>query len=118
MAFHHERDGIFIMIVYNDEYLNVCVYIYIYAHAQSCLTLCDPMDCSPLGFSVQGIFKVRILEWVAISYSRGSSRPRDQTHVSCISCVVSWFLYHCATLEIPCYTAYILKGEHTFYEIT
>ena len=47
--------------------------------AQSCLTLCDPMDCSPLGSSVHGIFLARILERVAISFSRGSSRPRDGT---------------------------------------
>ena len=49
--------------------------------AQSCLPLCDPMDYSPPGSSVHGIFQARILEWVAISYSRGSSRPRDQTCV-------------------------------------
>ena len=53
--------------------------------AQPCLTLCDPMDCSPPGSSVRGIFQARILEWVATSFSRGSSQPRDQTHVSCIS---------------------------------
>ena len=45
-------------------------------HAQSCLTLCDPMDCSPPGSSVHGIIPARILEWVAISYSRRSSQPR------------------------------------------
>ena len=49
---------------------------------QSCLTLCDPMDCSLAGFSVHGTFQARILEWVAISFSRGSSRPRDRTWVS------------------------------------
>ena len=43
--------------------------------AQSCLTLCSPVDCSPPGFSVRGIFQARILEWVAISYSRGFSDP-------------------------------------------
>ena len=48
---------------------------------QSCLTLCDPMDCSPPGFSVHEISQARILEWVAISFSRGSSRPRDRTHI-------------------------------------
>ena len=53
--------------------------------AQSCLTLCDPMDCSPPGSSVPGILQARILEWVAISFSRGSSQLRDQTHVSCIA---------------------------------
>ena len=51
---------------------------------QSCLTLCDPVDCSPPGFSIHGILQARILEWVAISFSRGSSRPRDRTQVSCI----------------------------------
>ena len=50
---------------------------------QSCPTLCDPMDCSPPGSSVHGTFQARILEWVAISFSRGSSRPKDQTWVSC-----------------------------------
>ena len=54
---------------------------------QSCLTLCDPMDCSPPGSSVHGILQVKILEWVAMSSSRGSSPPRDWTQVYCISCV-------------------------------
>ena len=49
--------------------------------AQSCLTLCDRMDCSPLGSSVHGILLARILEWVAIGFSRGSSHPRDRTRV-------------------------------------
>ena len=52
---------------------------------QSCPTLCDPMDCSLPGSSVQGISQARILEWVAISFSRGSSWSRDQTWVSCIA---------------------------------
>ena len=47
--------------------------------AQLCLTLCDPMDCSPPGSSVHGILQARILQWLAISFSRGSSPPRDQT---------------------------------------
>ena len=51
---------------------------------QSCPTLCDPMDCSLPGFSVHGIFQARVLEWVAISFSRGSSQPRDWTQVSLI----------------------------------
>ena len=51
---------------------------------QSCPTLCDPMDCSLPGSSVHGTFQAGILEWVAISFSRGSSTPRDQTRVSCI----------------------------------
>ena len=52
--------------------------------AQLCPTLCNPMDSSQPGSSVHGIFQARILEWVAISFSRGSSQPRDQTWVSCI----------------------------------
>ena len=50
--------------------------------AQLCLTLCDPTDCNPLGFSVQGILHTRILEWVAIPFSKGSSWPRDQIRLS------------------------------------
>ena len=50
---------------------------------QSCLTLYNPMDCSPPGASLQGISQARILEWVATASSRGSSRPRDRTHISC-----------------------------------
>ena len=50
--------------------------------AQLCPTLCDPMDCSLPGSSIHGIFQARILEWVAISFSRRSSRPRDWTQVS------------------------------------
>ena len=53
--------------------------------AQSCPTLCDPIDCSPPGSSVHRIFQARILEWIAISFSRVSSQPRDQTHVFCIA---------------------------------
>ena len=50
--------------------------------AQSCLTLCDPMDCSLPGPSAHGIFQAIVLEWIAISFSSGSSRPRDGTQVS------------------------------------
>ena len=50
--------------------------------AQSCPTLCDPMDCSPPGSSVHGIFQARILEWGAIFFSRRSAWPRDWTQVS------------------------------------
>ena len=53
--------------------------------AQSCLTLCNPMDCSPSGSTVHRILQARILEWVAMLFFRGSSQPRDQTQVSCIA---------------------------------
>ena len=58
---------------------------------QSCLTLCDPMDCSPPGSSVHGILQARTLEWVAIPFSRGSSQPRDRTQISFSSCTASRF---------------------------
>ena len=66
---------------------------------QSCPTLFDSMDCSPSGSSVYGISQARILEWVAISSSRGSSRPRDQTCISCVSCIGRQVLYHRGTWE-------------------
>ena len=64
--------------------------------AQSCLTLCDSLDCSLLGSSAHGISQARILEWVATSLSRGSSRPRDPAHISCTGRLI---LYHCGTRE-------------------
>ena len=54
----------------------------------------DPKDCSPLGTSAHGISQARMLEWVAISFSRGSSQPRDRTHISCLA--VGFF-----TTELP-----------------
>ena len=63
--------------------------------AQSCPTLCDPMDYSPPGSSVHEILQTRILEWVAISFSGGCSRPKDQTWVSCIAGVT------CCSILIP-----------------
>ena len=53
--------------------------------AQLCPTPCNPMDCSPPGSSDHGILQARILEWMGISFSRGSSQPRDWTHISCIA---------------------------------
>ena len=83
--------------------------------AQSCLTLCDPMDCSPPGSSIHGIFQARILEWAAISFSRGSSRPRDQTLVSRI---VDRHFTVWATKEVPGYRETFLvikkKKKKTF----
>ena len=59
----------------------VCVCVCTLSHVQ---LFCDPMDCSPPGSSAHGVFQARILEWVAISYSMGTSWPRDWTQVSCI----------------------------------
>ena len=58
---------------------------------QPCQTLCNPMDCSPPGFSVHGILQARILEWVAVPSSRETSQPRDRTHISCGSCTAGGF---------------------------
>ena len=66
---------------------NIFSQLYACSVAQSCLTLCNPMDCSPPGSSVHGILPARILEWVAISFSRGSFWPRDWTLISCVSCI-------------------------------
>ena len=74
------------------EHIHKITFIYpaisTYMHAQSCQTLCDSMDCSPPGSSVPGIFQAKILDWVAIPFSRGSSQPRGQTQVSCAA---GWF---------------------------
>ena len=76
--------------------LCVCVCVCVLC-AQLCPILCDLVDCSPPGSSVHGILQARILEWVAISYSRGSSRPRKQTGFSCAGRRI---LHHCTTREV------------------
>ena len=89
----------------------VCVCV-----AWSCPTLCDPMDCSPPASSVHGILLVRILEWVAIPFSRGSSQPRDRAQVSCIMgrCFTVW-----DTREAQRVCAYIyIYGLHVYSVIS
>ena len=61
---------------------------------QSCPALCDPTACSLPGSSVYGVLQARILEWVAMPFSRGSSWPRDRTCVSYVSCISRRILYH------------------------
>ena len=75
--------------------LHACV------HAQLCLTLCNPLDCSPPGSSVHGIFQTKILERVAMPSSRGSSQHRDQAHISCVSCITGGFFTYRAIGEAP-----------------
>ena len=67
----------------------------------SVVSLCDPMDCSLPGSSVHGIFQARILQWIAIPFSRGSSQPRDQTQVSSIAgrCFTIWATREAQTLH-------------------
>ena len=64
---------------------------------QLCPALCDPLDCSHSGSSVHGMSQARILYWVAISYYRESSWPRNWTCLCCVSCIGRQILYHCAT---------------------
>ena len=82
-------------------YIYMCMYS-LFEHAQSCPTLCNPMDCSPRGSSVHGLFQARKLEWAAISSSNGSSRSRDRTCISCISSIEGRFLATWATWGAPC----------------
>ena len=70
------------IFVYGVRNCSVCVYWV----NLSCLTLCSPMDWSPLGSSAHGLLQARIQEWTAIFFSRGCFRPRDWTHISSISC--------------------------------
>jgi len=70
----------------------------------TCVQLRNPKDCSPPDSSVYGIFQSRILVWVALTYSKGSSQPRDPTCVFCDSCIARQILYHWATWEDPQWT--------------
>ena len=72
---------------------SVCVCACTHTHAQSCLTLCNPMDSSPPSSFIHGISQAGILELVAISFSKGSSWPKDRTHIPCVSCSGRWVLY-------------------------
>ena len=77
----------------------------VYSVTQSWLILCDFMDWNPPSSSVCGIFQARILERVAISYSRGPSQLRDRTHNFCISCNSGQILHHCTTWEAHSWTS-------------
>ena len=66
-------------------------------------TICNPMDCSSSSSSVHGILQARTLEWIAISYSRGSFQPRDRTPVSSVSCTGRQILYQLCHLGSPTY---------------
>ena len=72
------------MVLKESQVRKVCVCVCVLV-TQSCPTLCSPIDCSQPGSSVHGILQERILEWVAISFSRGSSQSRDWTWVSCFA---------------------------------
>ena len=90
----------------NSQTIQQIHHIYIHVHVclhvqslQSCLTLCNPTDSSPLGYSHHGISQARILEWVAMPTSRGLSRPGDQTRVCLHLLHCRWILYTLNHLE-------------------
>ena len=87
-----------------DVCVCVCVRAHTHVHARSvtqlCLTVCNRLDGSLPGSSIHQILQARILEWVAVSFSR-SSWPRDWTHVFCISSTGRQILHHCTTWEAP-----------------
>ena len=84
------------------------VFMYVSLLLQWCSTLCDAMDWSPPGSSVHGILQTRILEWVVLPSSRGSSQPRDWTHVCLYLLPCKWILYPLRHLGSPkfCITQY------------
>ena len=76
--------------------------------AQSCPALCDPMDCNPPSFSIHGIHQTRLLEWVTISFSGGSSQPRDRTWVFCTA---GKFFAVWVTREAQYFEGYLIKKK-------
>ena len=90
----------------------VCVSV-----AQLCLTLCDPVNCSPPGSSVQGIPQARILEWVAMFSSRGSSQPRGRTRISYVPALTGRFFIASAHWEGPDHHDAYFKGMSRTYSV-
>ena len=83
----------------HHKFLNTAIPAAAAKSLQSCPTLCDPIDGSPPGSPIPGILQARTLEWVAMPSSRGSSRPRDRTHVSCVFCFTGRLVTVDATRE-------------------
>ena len=122
----HEVVGPDAMILVFWMCMRVCKRVHVCSISQSCSTFYNPIDCSPRGSSVLGIFQARILEQVAICYSRGSSWCRDWICISCISCIGRWILDHCTTWEaythiymyiytyVICVCKYTHKHTHTY----
>ena len=84
---------------------------------QSCPTLCDPVDCSPPGSSIHGILQARILEWIAFSFSKGSSQPGDWTLVSCISCIADGFFTTEPPRKLPNWLCPNIKCKSSFKKV-
>ena len=93
----------------------VCVCVLV---TQSCSTLCDPVGRSPPGSSVHEILQERILEWFAILFSRGSSRPRDPTRASLVTdrfftISATGDIFHSALSSILCTNGYLILSSYT-----
>jgi len=93
LVYFTEHNVVKVYLCFHSMYCGI-MFHRICVHAQSCPTLCDPMDCSPSGSSDHEILQERILEWVATSFSRGSSQPRDRT-------LISWTAGGFFTTELP-----------------
>ena len=105
-SFH--STNIHLCLIYSEHHAFFCCLVTVVSNQ----LFCNPMDCSPPGSFVRGISQARLLEWVAISFSRGSSWPRDRTHSSChVSCIRGRFCttgagkteinYLCTCLQVP-----------------
>ena len=97
--YQSDRKVLIILNVFLSQLTDMPMHTHAYVCAHAKLlhlspTLCNPTDCSPPGSSVHGIPQARKLEWVAMPSSKGSSQPRDQTHISYVSYVGSRILYH------------------------
>ena len=84
LSYIPQKDISVVSLLYKQHFHNVWSLVKVLV-VHACPTVCDTMDCSLPGSSVHGILQARILEWVAIPFSRGSSQPRDRTQVSCIA---------------------------------
>ena len=106
----HTKANAYLCVCFKEMLTCICIFtlscpgdstIAIYKSLQLCPSLCDPIDCSPPSSSVHGILQARILWWVVMPSSRGSSQPRDWTHVSHVFCIGRQILYHYHHLGSP-----------------
>ena len=95
-----------VILGYFSTHKGMCVCVHAKS-LQSCQTLCDPMDCSPPASSVHGILQARMLEWVAMPFSRGAFWPRDWTYIAYVSCIGRRVLYQQHQLGRPSTKAYL-----------
>ena len=100
--------------IYTHTHIHIHIVIAVVQLLSHAWLFRNRMDCSPPGSSIYGVFQARILEWVAISFSRGSSQTRDQAHVSCIG---SWILYHWPTREAHIYIYTHMYGLFSFMRL-